>query len=106
MARWGGKAITLERLDLIGDLLIHESGLSLRSNFLDMELAQFLLTLLTQAPADAQARGVVTRRWLVRALGPAPSGHPAWPYTGRGFALALLRSLNIRASPPSAWPGP
>lgn len=91
--RWGKRDIPPERLDLIGDSLTHRAGLSLMPGVEDNEMTRFLHVVLLKAVPEAVGAAPTITRWLQRAFGPVHADHPAYPFTGRGLVLMLVRCM-------------
>jgi len=89
VARWGGRDMSPQRLDLLGDALARRAGLTLVPSSRDNEMTRFFYVVLTHGMPKA---GPTVKRWLARAFGPAHADHPAYPCTGRGLVLMLVRS--------------
>lgn len=92
--RWGGAALSDDRLDLIAHTLSWQAGLVLHEGQGDMENANFLKGVLSAVPAGSDTHKRWIRRILQEGFSAAHAGHPAYPLVGRGTLRLLLWALG------------
>lgn len=94
--RWGGAALSDDRLDLIAHVLSSKAGLVLLEDQGDLENANFLRGVLSAVPAGSETHTRWIRRILQEGFSAAHADHPAYPLVGQGTLRMLLWALLPR----------